>query len=565
MPGTSFHNIRRNLGVDRVKEARLQTLITEFKNLKMSDNDTIDAYATKLSGIASKSTTLGEVMSEHKLVKKFLTSLPRRFVHIVAALEQVLDLKTTGFEDVVGRLKAYEERVKEEDKANDAQKNFLYARTEYSSGNNNSSEARGRGSYSRDRGLCRETIFMNEEKYTPPKSESNTDEDDVWYFDNGASNHMTDLVMSDSEDSTVTYTEVSSPFEDLSDIGSPGVDGLPIMPEDPYAYVVAAFQAPPSPDYVTGPKEPEQAPPSPEFVPKPVYPEFMPPEDEEDEEDPEEDPTDYPTDRGDDDESFNDDEDDDDDVKEDKDEEEEEEEHPALVDSVPPPVYRVMARMFIRAQTPISLPSDIKVARLLAIPTPPPSPLSPFCYDPAESRDTIYFPSTTIEYPPSGTPPLLPIPLPTPSPPLLLPSTVCRAGVSEGTPAVTDVAELSQRMTDFVTTVRHDTYELYGRLDDAQDDRLLMSGQLIMLRRDRRAHTRSARLMEIGAKLSREAWVQSMDASDTTHSEVRALRTTVLAQQTEIAGLRAGDRTRQAQLVETLTLMRTLQTHVTAL
>ncbi|GKC01926.1 uncharacterized mitochondrial protein-like protein [Tanacetum coccineum] len=31
-----------------------------------------------------------------------------------------------------------------------------------------------------------ETIFMNEEKYTPPKSESNIDdEDDVWYFDNG--------------------------------------------------------------------------------------------------------------------------------------------------------------------------------------------------------------------------------------------------------------------------------------------------------------------------------------------------------------------------------------------
>ncbi|GJV22478.1 hypothetical protein Tco_1371498 [Tanacetum coccineum] len=131
-----------NLGADRVKEARLQTLITEFENLKMSDNDSIDAYAVKLSGIASKSTTLEEVMSEHKLVKKFLTSLPRRFVHIVVALEQVLDLKTTGFEDVVGRLKVYEERVKEEDKANDAQKNLLYARTEYSNGNNYSSGGR---------------------------------------------------------------------------------------------------------------------------------------------------------------------------------------------------------------------------------------------------------------------------------------------------------------------------------------------------------------------------------------------------------------------------------------
>ncbi|GJV46858.1 uncharacterized mitochondrial protein-like protein, partial [Tanacetum coccineum] len=50
----------RNLRVDRVKEAWLQTLITEFEKLKMSDNDTIDAYAAKLSGIASKSATLGE-------------------------------------------------------------------------------------------------------------------------------------------------------------------------------------------------------------------------------------------------------------------------------------------------------------------------------------------------------------------------------------------------------------------------------------------------------------------------------------------------------------------------
>ncbi|GJU20588.1 hypothetical protein Tco_1153930 [Tanacetum coccineum] len=82
--------------------------------------------------------------------------------------------------------------------------------------------------------------------------------------------------MLDFEDSTVTYTAVSSPFADLPNIGSPGVDGPPAIPEDPYAYVVAAFQAPPSPDYVMGPEYP----PSPKFIPKPVYPEFMPPEDE---------------------------------------------------------------------------------------------------------------------------------------------------------------------------------------------------------------------------------------------------------------------------------------------
>ncbi|GJQ92145.1 hypothetical protein Tco_0003284 [Tanacetum coccineum] len=267
-----------------------------------------------------------------------------------------------------------------------------------------------------------------------------------------------------------------------------------------------------------------------------------------------------------------------------------------------------------------------KVSRLLAIPTPPPSPLSPLSsplphilsplpqilsppllvsspplpvsptyplgYRAAMIRLRAEKPSTfhllPLSTPPSGTPPLLPISLPTPSPPTLLPSTVClryevgdssssptarptggfRADYGydemvedmQGTPTVTDVVGLSQRMTDFVTTVRQDTNEIYVRLDDARDERLLMRGQLNMLRRDRRAHARTARLMETEARLSREAWVQSMYTSDTARFEVRALRTIVLAHQTEITGLRAADRTRQAQLMETLTLMRTLQT-----
>ncbi|GJZ91929.1 putative ribonuclease H-like domain-containing protein, partial [Tanacetum coccineum] len=205
-------------------------------------------------------------------------------------------------------------------------------------------------------------------------------------------------VMSDSEDSTVTYTAVSSPFEDGSDIGSPGVDGPPIMPEDPYAYIMAAYQVPPSPDYIPGPEEPQSPPPL-DFVPEPMYPEYIPQEDEilpaeeqplpaaasptadspgyvpesdpeeepeEDDEDPEEDPADYPADRDD---------DDDDDEDEDEDEEEEEE-HPAPADSVPP-VHRMTARISIRDEPSISLPPREEVERLLALTTPPPSPLTP--------------------------------------------------------------------------------------------------------------------------------------------------------------------------------------------
>nr|GFB69407.1 hypothetical protein [Tanacetum cinerariifolium] len=89
--------------------------------------------------------------------------------------------------------------------------------------------------------------------------------------------------MSDSEDSLVTYTTVSSPYEGRSGDVSPGVDGPPVMPEDPYAYVVATFQALPPPDYVPSPEEPEQAPPSPvyiPYVPELVYLEYIPPEDD---------------------------------------------------------------------------------------------------------------------------------------------------------------------------------------------------------------------------------------------------------------------------------------------
>lgn len=72
----------------------------------MKESETIDDFVGKLLEISSKSTALGENIEETKLVKKFLKCLPRKkYIHIVASLEQVLDLKTTSFEDIIGRLR----------------------------------------------------------------------------------------------------------------------------------------------------------------------------------------------------------------------------------------------------------------------------------------------------------------------------------------------------------------------------------------------------------------------------------------------------------------------------
>ncbi|GKA29604.1 hypothetical protein Tco_0715849 [Tanacetum coccineum] len=514
-------------------------------------------------------------------------------------------------------------------------------------------------------------------------------------------------VMSDSKDSTVTYTEVSSLFEGLSDIGSPGVDDVLTTEEKPLPAAVSPTAD--SPGYVSE-SDPEEDP------------------EDDDDEDPEEDPADYHADGGDD--SNDEDEDDDDDV--DIEEDEEEEEHPAPADSTtvalpavdhapsaeetepfetdesaatPPPhnAYCVTARMSIRAETLISLPFREEVERLLALPSPPPSPLSswssplpqipsprlpvsspvlvsplplpasptyPLGYRVAMIQLRVRAPSTShplplpspivlpctrasvammryaapstyilapqLEAPPFETSPLLPIPLPTPSPPLLLPSTDRRADVCEaclppwkrlcftfgpryevgecssasiarpdgdfrrdygfiatlddeimldperdvsygitntwdemlvgmsGAPA-TDETELGQRVIDLVTTVRQDTDEIYGRLDDAQTERQMVTSRVNMLFRDRRAHARIAKLIEIEARMSQETWGGSMDASDLACTEVMALRTQVVAQWPEITELRAADCTRQTQFTEALKMIKTLQTQLTTL
>nr|GEU68489.1 retrovirus-related Pol polyprotein from transposon TNT 1-94 [Tanacetum cinerariifolium] len=176
---------------------------------------------------------------------------------------------------------------------------------------------------------------------------------------------FSNTIMSDSEDSTVTYTTVSIPYEGRSRDVSPGVDGPPVMPEDPYAYVVATFQALPPPDYVPGLEEPEQAPPLPPLpaaatptTDSPGYiPESDPNEDPEDDddEDLEEDPADYPADHDDEEEKEepSGDDADEEDEEQDEDDDDEEEEYLASADSIlPPPAFRVTARISFRPQPP---------------------------------------------------------------------------------------------------------------------------------------------------------------------------------------------------------------------
>nr|GFA96114.1 hypothetical protein [Tanacetum cinerariifolium] len=209
------------------------------------------------------------------------------------------------------------------------------------------------------------------------------------------------------------------------------------MPEDPYAYVVAAFQAPPSPDYVPGPEHPPLPVYVPEFVPELVYPKFMPTEDdilpaeeeplptaaspttespgyvadsnpdEDLEEDPEDDHADYPADGGDGDDEPSDDNDDDDDTDDENEkpfedeEDDEDEEHMALADSFVIRLHR--ARKTIILEPPMSASIKACIARhaaLLSLPLPissPPLPLSsPLTTSPTNTREPLGYRAVRI-------------------------------------------------------------------------------------------------------------------------------------------------------------------------
>nr|GFC39112.1 hypothetical protein [Tanacetum cinerariifolium] len=228
--------------------------------------------------------------------------------------------------------------------------------------------------------------------------------------------------------------------------------------------------------------------------------------------------------------------------------------------ATPPPhlAYRMTARISIPA--PSSPPPRIPFPPLPPIlspplpvlsPTPPPSPIRSLGYRAATIRLRAEAASTS-------------------SPPLQLPSARESSSVAAARPAgglredygfvatmdreiMRDPERERERyMREFETRVRQDTDEIYMRLDNEQTERQLLAGRLNMLFRDRRAHAYTRHLMETEARMSREAWVRSTNASDLVRGEVMSPRTTVLGQMTKIRELHAADRRRQTVISEML-------------
>jgi hypothetical protein len=81
---------------------------TKFENLRMKEDENIHEFHMNILEISNASGALGEKMSDEKLVRKILRSLPKRFSMKVTAIEESQDICNMRVDELIGSLQTFE-------------------------------------------------------------------------------------------------------------------------------------------------------------------------------------------------------------------------------------------------------------------------------------------------------------------------------------------------------------------------------------------------------------------------------------------------------------------------
>jgi len=91
-------------GTKLVKSAKLQMLILKFEEIKMLDDETFGEFYTKINDLRNSMVSLGKRVSDVKLIKKIIRSLPEHFRIKVTTIEESKDMYSMKIEELVGSL-----------------------------------------------------------------------------------------------------------------------------------------------------------------------------------------------------------------------------------------------------------------------------------------------------------------------------------------------------------------------------------------------------------------------------------------------------------------------------
>ena len=91
-------------GTKAVNDSKLQRLTTSFEEIKKKEDESFDEFYTKLKDIVNSAFNLGKTISEPKIMRKVLRSLPKRFHAKITTIEESKDIDKIPFTELVGNL-----------------------------------------------------------------------------------------------------------------------------------------------------------------------------------------------------------------------------------------------------------------------------------------------------------------------------------------------------------------------------------------------------------------------------------------------------------------------------
>ncbi|XP_019171075.1 PREDICTED: uncharacterized protein LOC109166637 [Ipomoea nil] len=98
-------------GTASVKQSKLQMVQTDFEDLKMKDDETIVDFHARVQELANRASILGEPITQERLVKKILRSLPPRFRMKVTAIQEHDGWEKKVVQQLMGSLQTYEMEI----------------------------------------------------------------------------------------------------------------------------------------------------------------------------------------------------------------------------------------------------------------------------------------------------------------------------------------------------------------------------------------------------------------------------------------------------------------------
>ena len=101
------------IGADRVKEVNVQKLIREFENIEFKEGESVEDFGMRITNLVTNIKSLVESIDDTRVVKKFLRVVPPRFNQVAVSIEMFFEMKDLTVEDLVGRLRAAEDRLED--------------------------------------------------------------------------------------------------------------------------------------------------------------------------------------------------------------------------------------------------------------------------------------------------------------------------------------------------------------------------------------------------------------------------------------------------------------------